>query len=569
MSQIAEAEDRQNPLAEEEVARWRSSSSDGGASPSAQRLNAWVSPQAPVLYANPICSQLDQILLQCEEFEDVLTLLVTHRGVFFVHNLVTAMQVLAAQAEHMGDPLAVNQLLRDPRYDVLIRDLLRFVPKLDFLAMANVACALQLLDHKHYSLLTRMMRPLLLQPPPDVTTLLRCAQAYSWAGYHSQHQFYARCAEVLSQVCPTLSVQQIVEACVLLGGVSQYNRTFFLSAQSAILDRRLLDTEVSPKQVSWIAAAFAAHLRTAHDELMAYTAEVLAREAATMQVSDIARCLNSYNRVALRFEKAVQAGLAACDAPLRVGWFLRRRASGIHPDDIAVLLESAAYFGIQTDLTEVALQYLEDYSSEIGDRSAIQLVYAMSATGAINHSHLLLMLFRKIGAGSAWEAQRMRIFHLWVCQLLQFPWLDVRLKRRCLTQGLRAWCLHRRGYGCPFPDEARALSAELNDMGVEHKTFVAVPGTPYEIDIAVGSRKDALLVVSEVARNTMHPIGNTLLQLRHLQSRGWRCAVVPRSEWLSVSEQPTEDRRAYLATKLRELLQPASPRSDWAAATVA
>eukprot|EP00971_Amphidinium_carterae_P046437 914544-Amphidinium_carterae.1 len=30
-----------------------------------------------------------------------------------------------------------------------------------------------------------------------------------------------------------------------------------------------------------------------------------------------------------------------------------------------------------------------------------------------------------------------------VCQLLQYPWLDARLPRRCLTAGLRVWCLHR------------------------------------------------------------------------------------------------------------------------------
>lgn len=45
--------------------------------------------------------------------------------------------------------ICVKQLVRAGyRYDVLLRDLLRFVPKLDFLAMTNVVCSLQLLDHK-------------------------------------------------------------------------------------------------------------------------------------------------------------------------------------------------------------------------------------------------------------------------------------------------------------------------------------------------------------------------------------------------------------------------------------
>ena len=45
-----------------------------------------------VALRNPICSQMDQMLLKCEEVEAVLALLVTHRGVFFVHNLVTAIE---------------------------------------------------------------------------------------------------------------------------------------------------------------------------------------------------------------------------------------------------------------------------------------------------------------------------------------------------------------------------------------------------------------------------------------------------------------------------------------------
>ncbi|CAE7519481.1 unnamed protein product [Symbiodinium natans] len=124
--------------------------------PSAPRddlLQQWISPGA-TLYVNPICSQMDQMLLKCEEIESVLALLVTHRGVFFVHNLVTAIQVLASLAEDTKDPMEVNRLLRDPRYDVLLRDLFHFVPKLDFLAMTNVACSLQQLDHKCVAVLS-------------------------------------------------------------------------------------------------------------------------------------------------------------------------------------------------------------------------------------------------------------------------------------------------------------------------------------------------------------------------------------------------------------------------------
>jgi len=51
---------------------------------------------ASVVYANPICSQLDQLILRSLMFDDVLKLQVSHRGVFFVQNLVTSLQLLAS-----------------------------------------------------------------------------------------------------------------------------------------------------------------------------------------------------------------------------------------------------------------------------------------------------------------------------------------------------------------------------------------------------------------------------------------------------------------------------------------
>merc|ERR1712216_432658 len=198
-----------------------------------------------------------------------------------------------------------------------------------------------------------------------------------------------------------------------------------------------------------------------------------------------------------------------------------------------------------------ALGYLDDFVDEVGERAAIHTVFAMSATGATGtHSRLLKYLFRKVGAGNAWEAQRLRVFQLWVSQLIQFPWLDVRLPRRCLSAGLRAWCLHRRGYGSPFPDEVRSISAEFEAMGVSHRTFVPVADTPYEVDLQVGSQKDALLVVSETARNTLQAVGGVLLQLRHLRACSWLPVIIPRRIWLELMTGPVEARQQYLRSIL-------------------
>lgn len=513
-------------------------------------LSTWVAPGSAV-YANPICSQLDQLLLKCEDLESVLALLVTHRGVFFVHNLVTAIQVLGGLAEEAGDPILVNRLLRDPRYDLLVRDLLRFVPKLDFLAMANVACSLRQLDHKHYVLLSRMLEPLLRQTVPDVATLLRCVRAYSWAGYQQQHHFYAHCAAVLAEAAADLPPGQLVEACAVYGGAAHYHGRLFEAAERALLARDLLERELRPREAALLAAAFTAHRRPRHDGLLLAVAAALEREAATMEMVDVIHCLTAFRRVALRLDTVMQAGFAACIPPLHRGWLLRRRVDGIRPSHVASLLDCASYFGIQTGVIRVALDYLTDYVDELSDNASIQVVHAMCLTGGVaTHSSMLPFLFRKVGAGTAWDKQKIRVFQLWVSQLLQFPWLDTRLPRRCIQQGLRAWCLRRQGYGSPFPDEVRSVSEELSAMDVPHSTFLPIPGTPYEVDIAVGKRKDALLVVSETSRNTFQPVGGALLQVKHLEARGWRCVLIPRQLWRSLSGSSASARRSYLNSLL-------------------
>ncbi|ORM40824.1 uncharacterized protein BXIN_2335 [Babesia sp. Xinjiang] len=52
-----------------------------------------------VIYVNEVCMQMDQLMSKCEDHEDLLVLLVTHRGVMYLHNLVTAMNMLQAFAE--------------------------------------------------------------------------------------------------------------------------------------------------------------------------------------------------------------------------------------------------------------------------------------------------------------------------------------------------------------------------------------------------------------------------------------------------------------------------------------
>jgi hypothetical protein len=490
------------------------------------------------------------MLLKCEDMESVLVLLTTHRGVFFVHNLVTAMQLLGDLGEEskLKDPLLVNEVLRDPRYDLLIRDLLRFTPQLDFRAMAAVALSLWQLDHKHYPLLSRMLQPILQQTTPDVQTVLRCAQAYHWAGYTTQHRFFAHCADAVAEAAPGLEVGSLLDACALFGSVVQCSDRFFRAAKKELLETRglLHSRELPPSAVAAVALCFSAHLRTEHDDVLEAIAGILECRASEMTLPDIARCFEAFRRLQLRFDGAIAAGLEVAAEHLRQAWLLRRQAD-VRASHVALLLEASAYFGVRHDeLVAMALDYLEDLVDEVNERAAINTVYAMAVLGASQtHPLLLTFLMRKIGRGSAWEAQRLRVFHLWICQQLQFPFVDVRLPPRCLNSGLRAWLQHHSGFGTPFPQEANSVADELETMGMFVRRFVEVPGTPYEVDVAFGY-KSAVLVVSELSRNLDSPIGGLVLKLNHLQAKGWRAALVQRTRWNQLLDKPHEVRREYL-----------------------
>ncbi|CAD2111449.1 conserved Plasmodium protein, unknown function [Plasmodium vinckei] len=47
------------------------------------------------IYINDICFQMDKMILKCQTYEDILSILVTHRGALFLQNLITAIRMLS------------------------------------------------------------------------------------------------------------------------------------------------------------------------------------------------------------------------------------------------------------------------------------------------------------------------------------------------------------------------------------------------------------------------------------------------------------------------------------------
>ncbi|CRG94758.1 conserved Plasmodium protein, unknown function [Plasmodium gallinaceum] len=48
-----------------------------------------------MIYINEICLKMDQVILKCQHYEDILSILVTHRGALFLQNLITAIRMLS------------------------------------------------------------------------------------------------------------------------------------------------------------------------------------------------------------------------------------------------------------------------------------------------------------------------------------------------------------------------------------------------------------------------------------------------------------------------------------------
>lgn len=239
-----------------------------------------------VVYANPICSQMDQLLLQAGDYATVLDLLVTHRGVFFIHNLVTAIQMLAhiatnsdvyKQAAHLklsyGGHTGLNRnnhperlredLLRDHRFDVLLRDLTRFGPRMDHLAVRDVLQALKVLDHKYYLIFRRVYRPLMDLPLPDVQTILDISDCFRWAGY-ATHPFFNRCSSELSRI-ESLPKEDLVKLADVYGSLDKYRPALFANIEKLILQHTAED--FTGKELATFATCFSKHFSTNHDKV--------------------------------------------------------------------------------------------------------------------------------------------------------------------------------------------------------------------------------------------------------------------------------------------------------------
>ncbi|KAF4725417.1 hypothetical protein FOZ63_021848 [Perkinsus olseni] len=139
------------------------------------------------------------------------------------------------------------------------------------------------------------------------------------------------------------------------------------------------------------------------------------------------------------------------------------------------------------------------------------------------HEYDMTLLLRKLCSGTAWESEKLRVGWMWICQAMDFPYVDHIIPKPFAADCIREWIKSREGYSVPFPFLCQELSKVLTAYEVPHETCVHIEDTPYVVDIVLtdGVQKRCIAILSEFARNSDEPIGSAAIQVRHMMERGW------------------------------------------------
>lgn len=172
-------------------------------------------------------------------------------------------------------------------------------------------------------------------------------------------------------------------------------------------------------------------------------------------------CLSSCRRIALNCAPAIKALVPLVKKPLQKSYNIRQRFDKMQTPHVAGFLEAAAFFGVElgndSDVLNVAYNYLEDYVNDINERDAIRVVYSMCIYSDTidKHDYFLTLLWRKLGVGTYWETAKQTTFTLWLSHMLQFPFVERNLPKPMVQECFREWAMARRGCGTSYKEEVK------------------------------------------------------------------------------------------------------------------
>ena len=509
------------------------------------------------VYVNPICMQMDQLILKAAHPDDILTILVTQRGVLFVHNLLTALTCVAdmaqqsvpfAKAKRLQYPdqfskVERDSLLADPRYVLLIRDLIDHSGKLDLKSIDSILISLQKLDHCHYRLFGALLKQVYASDlgSTDVATALSIGQSLEWGGFGRAETFYHNLSLLVECSAATLPKRDFLNSLILF---SKLDKLYVGVAQTLArqLPRR---THSMTSRELGIAALAVSEFGSVVDGAGAAVQAISQTMSESSSVRDLTRVAIGLRRTNIENRQFMQLAWTRGIGEIVQCSNLRERMdpSIATLSDLAMLVSSCAHFGVGSaeDLSTTVLPYIIDNVDVVTEEAAIRVLATVSmfpsaVTSATSPTVALLM--RKVAASTdSWERHKNWLIHVFFSKIINFNFIKADLRKLVVDASLAHYLQARRGYGVPYPEVSKplfhALSDCIDDMGGELMEFNQwIPDTPYNADILIPSKRIAVLVMSRFS-SAGSPVGTDLLQTKHIESLGWKVIPVDKSLLLS------------------------------------
>lgn len=548
------------------------------------------------VYTNPICLETDQLLFSCNEVDDVLTCLISHRGTFYLHNMITALQMLAILSLK-ATPAQHTQLLSDDRFYLLLSDLREQRHNLDLIAIVNILVSLRTLNIKQYLVCNALLEPLYKQLPVRCTSydtlaqLVRIMQVYRWCGYNDAH-YYSRCTDALvsMRTFPSIStakhlpaaslsssflVQEhamLVRLCRVFASLSTHLTRFFTTAQTWLLDPSSSLTLVPPQSTSWTPGHVArlCHAFTYHQQRNIYTPVIsalhdhLAYHFNDYTVREMTTCIIAFKNAYLFFPDTVQRVAQHLVPRVQHAVLLRQtRVPDLSVQRLSILMDTLVFFPLHRcpavrPLLHVCALYFERCIDQITERAAFRMAWSLAVSRLTEeHSYILSYLYRKVGRIKTWEKESVRYFQLWIAHELQFPHIEYNLPPTAVYEAYRAWCFSRGGFQSPFPDTVKEISQCLQDLGIPHTANYSLD-LPYILDIAFEIARRGFIVTTHCTEDDPPvPVGVTNLELVHLRGAGWICHAISHRYWKTVLDT-VEKKHSFLKSLVEAEVVPTS-----------
>jgi hypothetical protein len=543
------------------------------AEPSSSSSISTVSHEPSTVYVNPICLQMDQTILKAASCEDLLTVLVTHRGVLFVQNLITALSSLSVLSQQklpfsvsktMERPdelekITQDKILEDSRYLLLIRDLIEHSSKLDVKSIDSILKSLQTLDHCHYKLFGALLRRLyaIELHASEVSIVLSIGQTLQWGGFGKADTFFNRLSDTIMS-SPSLSHKDLLNSLILYSKLPSVN-TQVLGHVSELLQCHLV--QLSPRELGITAIAVSEYgdsipgvpttVRLIADHLLGTRQKTGLRDVIRVAIS--LRRTNVDHSIFLK--KSWTSTVEEIHANLQLKERIEPKLATI--SDIASLVDACGHFGLcrPQDLSHTIIPYVSDHIDLVTEEAAIKLLFGLSTCPeavTLTNALAVSLLMRKIASATdSWERHKSKLMTIFFSKILQFDFVESEMKKFVIDSCLAHWLLSRRGYGVPYPEVSKSMFSAVNEA-LEDSSILFnewIPNSPYNGDIVFPNEKIVVFVLSRFS-DTGRPVGIDLVQVDLVRRLGWHVIPVDRKKLMGSLKDTVDDLQIDLAPRL-------------------